>query len=78
MHTAIDEFVPDSKVRAELGISDVTMWRWDRDPQKAALGWPPPMRTGTAKYTRKFRSRRLLEQFKANVLQRAIHGGEAA
>ena len=33
---------------------------------KAALGWPPPVRTGTAKNTRKFRSRKQLEQFLIN------------
>lgn len=80
MHT-VDEFVPDQKVRKELGISDVTLWRWDRDPAKAALGWPPPVNFSRGKTHRKFRSRQQLEQFKANLIQLALgkrDGAEAA
>jgi hypothetical protein len=83
MH-APDEFVPDQKVRKELGISGVTLWRWDRDRAKAALGWPPPITFAWGKTPRKFRSRQQLEIFKANVLRLALlkrapeHGADAA
>jgi hypothetical protein len=75
---ASDSFVPDRQVRAELCIAPMTMWRWDRDPAMAALGWPPPMRTRPNAHKKRSHSR--LEQFKANMLQRAIaaRGGEAA
>jgi hypothetical protein len=64
----IDNFVPDHVVKAELAISEMTKWRWDRSPELAALGWPPPMRISR----KKFRSRKLLETFKRNMLDRAI------
>jgi hypothetical protein len=67
---AHDVFVPDAIVRAELGISQMTQWRWDRDPALAALGWPPPVRAPGGRT--KHRSRRQLEQFKANMLQEAF------
>jgi hypothetical protein len=73
-----DTFVPDRLVRAELNISPMTAWRWDRDQAMAELGWPPPIRT--AANGRKHRSRRLLEKFKQNMVQRAIAdrgGGQA-
>jgi hypothetical protein len=69
---SFDEFVPDPKVAREFGITLMTMWRWDKDPTKAARGWPPPMRASTAKNGRKSRSRQQLEQFKANLIQRAL------
>jgi hypothetical protein len=73
----IDEFVPDRKVRAELGgIAHMTMYRYDRDPRMAALGWPPLVRIGS----RKYRSRKQLERFKAAMVKRAVaeRDGEAA
>jgi hypothetical protein len=72
-----DTFVPDRQVRAELNISPMTQWRWDRDPAMTELGWPPLIRTGPQ--GRKYRSRRQLEQFKANLVKRAIaqRGGQA-
>jgi hypothetical protein len=68
--TAHDVFVPDAIVRAELNISQMTQWRWDRNPALAALGWPPPVRAPGGRT--KHRSRRQLEQFKANMLQQAF------
>jgi hypothetical protein len=65
-----DSFVPDRVVRAELSIAPMTLWRWDRNPALAELGWPPPMRVRGGR--RKFRSRKQLEFFKQNMLQRAI------
>jgi hypothetical protein len=52
----------------ELNISLMTVWRWDRDPELAALGWPPPVYIRK----RKYRGRRLLEKFKSAALRRAI------
>jgi hypothetical protein len=75
--TVNDSFVPDRVVRTELCIAPMTMWRWDRDPALVELGWPPPVKIGAR---RKYRSRKQLELFKQNVLQRAIaaRGGRAA
>jgi hypothetical protein len=77
---ATDTFVPDRLVRAELAIAPMTMWRWDRDPAMAELGWPPPIRIAGGSVGRKYRSRIQLEKFKANMVQRAIRerGGQAA
>jgi hypothetical protein len=73
-----DEFVADAQVQRELGgITAMTIWRWDRDPEIAPPGWPPVIRIGP----RKFRSRRMLEKFKAALLRRAIESrgkGKAA
>jgi hypothetical protein len=69
---ATDSFVPDRLVRAELNISPMTAWRWDRDPAMAAIGWPPIIRIAGGKVGRKYRSRFQLEQFKSNLVQRAI------
>ncbi len=68
--------MPDPKVCKEFSVTPMTVWRWDHDPAKANLGWPPPIKIGE----RKFRSRRLLEEFKANLLRMAIEarGGKAA
>ena len=64
-----DVLVPDPQVRREFGnTTEMTTHRWDRDPEMAALGWPPPVYIRN----RKHRSRRLLEQFKRNLLTRAI------
>jgi hypothetical protein len=63
-----DELIPDPQVAKELNISLMTVWRWDRDPQMVALGWPPPVRLRT----RKYRSRLQFEKFKNAALRRAI------
>ena len=64
----VDKLVPDNMVRAELAISTMGAWRWDRDPKMAELGWPPCIRIGP----RKYRSRQALERFKQNLVRRAI------
>jgi hypothetical protein len=65
-----DSFVPDRVVRQEIGdITVMTLWRWDRDPEMIALGWPPKIQIGA----RNYRSRRQLEHFKANLMRRAIN-----
>jgi hypothetical protein len=66
--TAIDSFVSDSDVVRELGITLQTVFRWDRSPSVVADGWPPKIKIGT----RNYRSRAALNEFKANVLRRAL------
>ena len=64
-----DEFVPDPQVRRELGgISHMTTHRWDGDSEKAPLGWQPPVKMGG----RNYRTRRMVETVKANLLKAAI------
>lgn len=63
-----DALVPDPQVQREFDVTGMTIYRWDADPQMAALGWPPPIRIRK----RKFRSRHALEGFKANMARRAI------
>jgi hypothetical protein len=65
---APDQLVPDSQVQKEFSVCAMTMGRWDKDPKMAELGWPPPIRIKI----RKYRSRRLIEAFKARVLANAI------
>jgi hypothetical protein len=36
---APDELVPDRQVAREFNVSLMTLWRWDRDPKLAELGW---------------------------------------
>ena len=64
----VDTLVPDPKVAEEFHTTLMTLWRWDHDPQKAALGWPPKVKIGA----RNYRHRSQLETFKANLLQRAL------
>jgi hypothetical protein len=70
----IDNLIPDPKVAREFNVSLMTLWRWDRDEAKAALGWPPKVKIGD----RNFRHRSRLEAFKSNLLQRALAQREAA
>jgi hypothetical protein len=39
-----DELVPDPQVAREFNVSLMTLWRWDRDPKLAELGWEPPVK----------------------------------
>jgi hypothetical protein len=63
-----DELVPDPQVSKELSVTLMTIWRWDRDPEMVALGWPPPVYIRK----RKYRGRKQLEKFKSAALRRAI------
>jgi len=63
-----DTLVPDPRFAEEMGITLMTVWRHDRDPEMTALGWPPPIRINK----RKFRSRRQVEALKAALIKRAI------
>jgi hypothetical protein len=69
-----DELVPDPIVCGEFNISAMTLWRWDHDPELAALGLPPPVIIRK----RKFRVRRQLESFKQRMLRRAIEQRDEA
>jgi hypothetical protein len=56
-----DELVPDKQVRKECGgVCRMTIYRWERDPN---LKFPPAVKINN----RKYRSRILLEQFKAQL-----------
>ena len=63
-----DTLVPDPQVQKEFGVTAMSIWRWDRDPELIKLGWPPPIRIRS----RKFRSRIALENFKGVMARRAI------
>jgi|HubBroStandDraft_6_1064221.scaffolds.fasta_scaffold2332601_1 hypothetical protein len=65
---APDQLVPDPQVQKEFSVCAMTMDRWDKDPKMAELGWPPPIRIKI----RKYRSRRLIERFKASLVKAAI------
>lgn len=60
-----DELVPDPAVCREFSITSMTLWRWDRDQE---LNFPPAIKIRS----RNFRSRRLIEEFKARMLSAAI------
>ena len=68
-----DELVPDPRIARELNISLMTIWRWDHDPELAALGWPAPVYIRKLKY----RGRKKFEKFKALLLRRAIKARNA-
>ena len=74
MDNNADRLVPDPMVADEFNITLMSLWRWDRDPAKAALGWPPKVKIGA----RNYRHRSALEAFKANLMQRALAEREAA
>ncbi len=63
-----DSLVPDAKVRAEFSVTPMSLFRWDRDPQMAAKGWPPAITIRK----RKYRSRRALEVFKTGMMTEAL------
>jgi hypothetical protein len=64
----VDHLVPDPTVAKEFHTTLMQLWRWDHDPAKVALGWPPKVKIGA----RNFRHRSQLEAFKSNLLQRAL------
>jgi transposase len=72
--TGIEVLIPDPAVAKEFGITLMTIWRWDNDPKKIALGWPPKVQLGK----RNYRHRSQLEIFKSNLLQRALAERELA
>jgi len=60
-----DEFVPDPRVVRELGITAMTLWRYDQDPD---LDFPPAIKIRNKNY----RSRNMLEAWKTRMLARAM------
>jgi hypothetical protein len=62
-----DEFVPDPQVCAEFGITSMTLWRWDHDPE---LKFPPAIKIRKKNY----RSRLQLEKFKQRLITRKPRG----
>lgn len=44
-----DVLLPDSKARKRYGVSEMTFWRWDRNPD---LGFPAPVIINRRKYRR--------------------------
>ena len=67
-----DQFVPDPLIAKEFHVSLMTLWRWAHD---AELRFPPAVKINS----RNYRSRRMIEQWKARMLRRAIaHHAEAA
>jgi hypothetical protein len=59
--------VPDPQVQEEFGICAMTIWRWDRDPEMLARGWPLPVKIRK----RNYRPRHLLELFKLTMVKRS-------
>ena len=60
-----DILVPDPVVRAEFGVTPMTLHRWGKDP---ALRFPPKIKIRQ----HNFRSRRALEEFKERMAAQAI------
>jgi hypothetical protein len=58
--TAPDELVPDPQVAQEFHVTLMTIWRWDHDPEMAALGWEKPIKIRK----RNYRRRTMLERVK--------------
>ena len=69
-----DELVPDAQARRELGnVTAMSFWRYDRHPERAPPGWQPAIKIGS----RNYRSRRMLEAVKANLLRAAVERSKA-
>jgi predicted DNA-binding transcriptional regulator AlpA len=60
-----DSLIPDPQVCREFGVSAMTLWRWERDPD---LNFP----TRITVRRRNYRSRQEIEKFKARLLRGAI------
>ena len=45
--TTEDRYLPARQVWERYGVSDMTLWRWLRDPSK---GFPQPIRIGRYRY----------------------------
>jgi hypothetical protein len=60
-----DQFVPDPQVCKEFGITAMTLWRWDHDPD---LGFAPRIQIRGKNY----RSRKMIEDFKQRMVAIAV------
>jgi hypothetical protein len=67
----VDRLVPDPEVAREFGVTLMTLWRWDHDKAKIALGWPPKIKHGKSN-ARNYRHRSQIEAFKAKLLKLAL------
>lgn len=66
---SFDTWVAEAQVRVECGdLSSMTIHRYDQDERLKKLGWPPPIYIRG----RKYRSRRMLEEFKERMLQLSL------
>lgn len=45
-----DTLIPDPKVARELGVSAVTLWRWDENP---AVDFPPKYKINNRNYRKR-------------------------
>lgn len=63
-----DKFVPERLVLEEFEVTPMTIHRWDNDEKLRKSGWPPPIYIRG----RKYRSRKMLQEFKDRFLKRAI------
>src|SRR5262245_45672423 len=64
-HYEDDDLIPDPQVWKMFGITDMTGWRWTRDPK---LGFPPAIKI----LSRNYRSKRQLEAFKKRMMDEAL------
>jgi hypothetical protein len=72
---APDVLVPDPQVAREFGVSLMTLSRWTDDPK---MNFPPPIKPSGRAGGKNFRSRRMLESFKAALVRTAIAQRSAA
>ncbi|MGY3690706.1 hypothetical protein ACVIGA_000786 [Bradyrhizobium sp. USDA 3240] len=68
-----DQWVAEQDVCAELSLTSMSFWRYDRDQKMMELGWPPAIRLNG----RIYRSRRALDLFKTNMAMLALREREA-
>jgi predicted DNA-binding transcriptional regulator AlpA len=54
--------IPDAQVRERYGVTAMTLYRWDHDPE---LGFPKPIYIRN----RKYRDERELEEFEASRVE---------
>jgi hypothetical protein len=61
--------ISDTDIRRDLGgLSRMSIWRWDHDPDMAALGWPPPESVNG----RNHRDAEKYESFRGRLAREAI------
>jgi hypothetical protein len=65
---AIEQLVPDPVVAKEFHTTLMGLWRWDRDPALAKLGWKPPIKIRG----RNHRVRRVVENFKRALIEQSL------
>jgi hypothetical protein len=63
-----DGLIADVKVRVQLGVTEMTTWKWDHHPKLAPPGWPPRIKMGR----RNYRDLALFESFKKNLIAASL------